>query len=169
MITKKLFIIILFFISGFSFSKEYTAEITDLNQAKGCFLIEEENTQISLKKELIKNEIDKKEKEKSNLKLKIDLDFKKIKDARDKNDSFEIKNYELLIQKYKIIEKTIFNLKNSLNKQIEILSSNEAKSIKMKCQNQFSEEAIEKICLIDKVFSISCNKALNGYMKHLKD
>ena len=168
-------ILSLLLFSGFSFSKELEYEISDLNQAKTCFSIEAENTQISQKIEALKREISKKELENADFKLKNDKEFHKISSINDENEELKLKKIQILkkyqssIQKYKLMEKALVDLKFSLNQQEDALNSNKAKHLKMKCQIKFSEEAIEKICLIDKLFPASCNKVLATYMNHLKD
>lgn len=173
--TKKILFLSLFLFSSLSFSKEHEEEISDLNQAKSCFSIESENTQISLKIEALKKEISQREAENNDLKYKINSELQKINLIDDENDSLRVKKSQMLkkyqssVHKYKSMEKTIFDLKSNFNKQAELFNSNKTKLMKLKCQNQFSEEAIEKICLIDKSFPVICNKILSTYMKHLKD
>ena len=154
---KKIIIVL----SSFFCSYVLAEEIEDLSRAKSCFAMEQNSEtlngeifslkQITVKEEKLQLEI----KKNIDKYLKKDLDDQGIlKDAKKK---YQINSKAIAIMREKLSTKQHENL---------LLYQN---SVKAKCMGKFSEEAVEKICIIDKQYSLACNRLLNGEMKHLKE
>lgn len=157
---KTLTLLILFSISTNSFSLSEEDEIPDLKKADICFQIA--NDKIKLTPEINREQKLLKQKEKKLWlwKQKINKETKAI----DVEAGKQLNSLNKEIKSYNKIENNFQLEKNSLNEKIAKLIKNDSVSLQLSCTNTiFSEESIEKICIIDKKYALACSIELKKY------
>lgn len=157
-------------LSSFCFSVAHAEdEIEDLSRAKNCFSLEADEAKVNEEINNLNNQIIQKQNENNAWKKQLDKDLKAM-NSQDKIDESVSQKWIAENRRYQeTVEKPIKAWKKEIYLKDEQLSTIHASRQKQNCSGHFSEEAVEKICIIDKKFPLSCNRLLNGEMKSLKE